>query len=418
MGRLKEKLRRFAAKGMVVLLGLLFGCLVAEIGLRIVGYSYPIFYKTDAERGYTPIPYLEGWSWPENKIYVRYNSAGFRDVEHSKAKPANTIRIAVLGDSYAEGRQVDLDSTFWRVIQQKLNRSPALTGKNVEVINFGVNGYGTVEELLTLRQRVWEYSPDVVLLTVTLYNDITDNYRPFKRADELPYFNLDGDRLIYDDSFLQSPEYHWHDSALFGAWMVLHNHSRLVQLLHHAQFAIRTRLQAWKEQRRLAETQRSHDAVKPAQSPQITTASLTDAVGIQNMVYREPDDAYWNEAWQVTEALIRQIDREVTEHGAKFMVATLSSDIQVYPDPAVRQALMKLAVVNDLYYPNRRLQALAERENIPFLDIAEPMQLAADKDRTFFHGFGKEIGNGHWNESGHRFAGELMAQKLEEIISR
>ena len=36
------------------------------------------------------------------KAYVRINDDGLRDRAHTKEKPANTFRIAVLGDSYAE----------------------------------------------------------------------------------------------------------------------------------------------------------------------------------------------------------------------------------------------------------------------------------------------------------------------------
>jgi len=113
------------------------------------------------------------------------------------------------------------------------------------------------------------------------------------------------------------------------------------------------------------------------------------------MVYRVPDDANWNEAWLVTEALIKQIGAEVTQHGSKFMVATITSDIQVYPDQAVRQSMMNQLDVQDLFYPDTRLAGLADREGFPFLDLALPMQVAADTNKVFFHGFGRAIGNGH-----------------------
>jgi lysophospholipase L1-like esterase len=371
-----------------------------------------MFFQTDAERGYALIPNAAGWFWPERKSYVRINSDGFRDREHTKAKAADTIRIAVLGDSYADARHIPIDQTFWGIIEQDLRRS----GKNVEVLNFGVSGYGTVEELLTLRQRVWEYSPDIVVLTVTTYNDITDNYRPFKRAEELPYFILQDGKLVLDNSFLQSKKYRWNDSATFKAWTAIHNHSRLIQLLHHAQFAIRTRLSERKEAQRLAELQKQHDDAPTSQSAP-TTASMTDLVGLPNMIYREPDDADWDNAWKLTEQLITQMRDETIEHGGSFMMATVTADIQVYPDPAVRKNLMDRIAVTDLFYPDRRLRSLAEREGFAFVDLAEPMQQAADRDHIFFHGFDNDLGNGHWNEAGHRFAGELMAAKLAEIIS-
>ena len=401
---------------MMIVVGLAFGCLVAEVALRIVGYSYPIFFQTDAERGYALIPNVEGWFWPERKSYVKINSDGFRDREHAKTKPADTIRIAILGDSYAEARHIPIQLTFWGVIEERLQQSPALAGKTIEVLNFGVSGYGTAEELLTLRQRVWEYSPDVIVLVLCTYNDITDNYRPFKGAEELPYFRVDNGKLILDDSFLRSEKYRWNDSKTFKTWVAVHNDSRLIQLLHHAQFAIKTRLSEWKEQRRLSELEIQRSERAPSKLAE-TTASMTDLIGIQNMIYREPDNDDWRQAWAVTEALIAQISDEAAEGGVKFMVATVTAEIQVYPNATVRKNLMDRIGVPDLFYPNHRLGAFAELEGINFLDLAEPMQRAADRERIFFHGFGNDIGNGHWNEAGHKFAGELMAEKLAEMIS-
>src|SRR6185295_10028825 len=94
----RERCRRLA----LMLFGLLFGLLIAEVTLRIIGYSYPEFYVTDSSRGYALRPNATGWYRKENEVYVQINSDGLRDREHSKAKPPNTIRIAIVGDSYAE----------------------------------------------------------------------------------------------------------------------------------------------------------------------------------------------------------------------------------------------------------------------------------------------------------------------------
>ena len=296
----------------------MFGCIIAEIALRVIGYSYPIFYQTDPVLGYSPIPHGEGWSWPENKVYVQYNSEGFRDTDHSTDKPPDTIRIAVIGDSFTEGRQVPLEETYWRVAQHLLENRAAFAGKKIEMINFGVEGYGTVEELLTLRDRVWKYSPDVVLLGVCVYNDITDNYPKFKGAAEIPYFRIDNGHLVLDERFRNSSKFKWHDSAAFRSWIFVHNHSRLIQLIHHAQFALRTRLQAWKEQKKVSQSQMQQVDPGTSDGPTaLTSAELTGAVGIQNIIYRQPDDVDWEQAWRLTEAMITQMNDEVTQHGTR-----------------------------------------------------------------------------------------------------
>src|SRR5437763_13084370 len=179
----KRSLRTWRRRLLLVLFGVVFGLALVEIGLRLIGFSYPEFYGADARRGYSLRPGMEGWYRKEGESYVRINSDGLRDREHAKAKPPNTIRIAVLGDSFVEALQVPYEQSFCAMLEQQLNSCPAAAGRKFEVINFGVSGYGTAQELITQRNNVWQYSPDIVLLAVTTNNDITDNSREFKKTD-------------------------------------------------------------------------------------------------------------------------------------------------------------------------------------------------------------------------------------------
>jgi hypothetical protein len=407
----KNRLKKLA----LALFGLFIGALLTEAALRIIGYSYPYFYTTDYHRGYSPKPNQEGWFWVENKNYVTINSEGLRDREHSKIKPADTLRVAVLGDSFAEAKEVPMEQTFWSVMEQKLQACQAFAGKKVEVINFGVGGYGTAQELLTLRQKVWEYSPDIVLLTVTPYNDITDNYRPLKGADEVPYFNYQNGELVYDASFRDSNKYRKHDSNLFRFWIWLHNGSRLIQLIHHAQETARLKIATWKEQKRLSQSAESPE--KAPENPAAPAKRVTaQDVGMHNLIYLEPAENNWHEAWRATEGLIVQMRGEVEQQGAKFLVAVVSIDVQAHPNKEFRQAFMKRLGVEHLFYPNRRLEAFAQRENITFLDLAQPMQSYAEQNNVYLHGFGENYGGAHWNPAGHSLAGHLITQKLCETF--
>src|SRR6267154_1898539 len=148
--------RNLKKKLLLLSFGLLCGLLMSELFLRVVGYSYPLFYTTDYYRGFALQPGVEGHYQREGGSYVRINSDGLRDREHAKSKPADTVRIAVLGDSFTEAMHVPMEQTFCSVLERKLQECNAFPGKKVEVINFGVSGYGTGQELLTLQQRVWD----------------------------------------------------------------------------------------------------------------------------------------------------------------------------------------------------------------------------------------------------------------------
>ena len=423
----------------VVAASVLVALLIFELFLRAVGFSFPAWYVPDPTRGYAFRPGAEGWHTREGRSYVRVNGDGLRDREYARRKPEGALRVAVLGDSYAEALQVAEEDGFTSVLERELARCPALAGRAVEVINFGVSGYGTAQELLTLREKVWAYAPDVVLLAVTTNNDVADNARELKDADDLPFFVLRGEELVLDDSFRESPSFRRRSSALGRAGGWFHAHLRLVQAVHKAQTVIKSKLAERRDRRRAQEAEARREASRAAAPAQEAQGAGQVAQGAQevvaqagggppaaaprpdlaNMVYLEPPDEVWRGAWRVTERLVLEMRREVEGRGAKFAVVTLSNPIQVYPDPAVRAAfLARLGPGADLFYPNRRYEEFGRREGLTVFTLAPELQAHADRRGAYLHGFPGDLGNGHWNEEGHRVAGELLTQKLCEWLAR
>ncbi len=404
--------RKRFAKLLLVLGGFLFGAIIAEAALRAVGYSYPDFYQRDNVVGVSLRPDARGWYRREGESYVRINSDGLRDFEHSQAKPANTFRIAVVGDSYCEALSVDVNQAFWSVVKNDLEQCSAFSGQQVEVINFGVSGYGTAQELLTLHEKVLKYSPDLVLLAVTTNNDITDNSRALKKTDEVPYFIYRDGQLTLDDSFKQSRGFQFSNSTLgrFAAWW--RTNSRVVAAVVQAQRGFKVLMASWRAKR----------AAKSAPAPTTNTTdkpdlfSRADELGTDNLVYLQPTNAIWNDAWQVTEQLLLRMRDDVTRSGAKFLVVTLSNGPQVLPDPRAREYFMQRFGITDLFYPDNRIKALGEREGISVITLAPELQAYAQRNNVFLHGFGSNLGNGHWNVEGNRVAGQLIAKKICEDV--
>ena len=387
---------------------------MSEIALRIAGYSYPEFYALDQSRGYALRPQIEGWYRKEGEAYVRTNSDGLRDQEHSLTKPPGTLRIAVLGDSYPEALSVSMEEAFWSVMEGKLRECVAFAGKRIEVINFGVSGYGTAQELLTLREEVWKYSPDLVLLAVTTNNDITDNSRELKKID-IPYFVYKDNHLTLDDSFKNSRAFLLRQTRIsrLGVW--LRDHSRLVQAVIQGHHGLKILLASWRARHsRGGQTQRSPatETADPGQKSNLF--SRAQELGTDNLIYLEPGNAVWNDAWRVTEGLIREMRDEVTAKGAKFVVVTLSNGPQVLPNRDSRENFKKWFGITDLFYPDNRIKSFCMHEGIPVLTLVPELQEFAERNQTFLHGFGANVGNGHWNATGHRVAGELIAKKICE----
>ena len=404
------KLKR-ATRLLVVLLSILFALLVGEVALRVAGYSYPEFYTTDEARGYALRPCTQGWYRKEGAAYIRINCAGLRDREHTPQKPPGTLRVAVVGDSYAEALQVNLEDAFWAVAERRLQDCPALGGRKVEFINFGVSGYGTAQELITLEQQVWGYQPDIVLLALTTNNDITDNSRPLKRTNEIPYFVLRAGQLALDDSFRTTRAFRTRNTFFYRAGLWFRDNLRVIHAIIQAHHALKLRLDAYRARRAEAPQQQAALLSLPL-SAQPAPAAPDAELGTDNLVYRPPTEQVWQDAWRVTELLIARMRDEVKAHGAQFYVVTLSNGIQVYPDAGARTAFLQRVGATDILYPDMRIRALCEREQIPVLTLAPQLQAYADEHKIFLHGFGHDLGNGHWNRDGHRIAGELVAQQL------
>jgi hypothetical protein len=401
--------KRFFFKFALLSISLVVGVTLTEFALRVIDYSFPTFYSPDEHRGYALTPNIAGWYRKEGESFVRVSGDGLRDVEHSKEKPAGTLRIAVIGDSYAEALQVPLENAFWKIAETRLQDCGALGERRVEMINFGVSGYGTAQELITLQRRVWAYAPDVVLLAVTTNNDVSDNSRELKKTGEIPYFVLRGDRLELDDSFRENMAFRWRTSKLSRAGTWLRDNLRFVQLGHQAQYSLKNYL----AKRRAKQETAAPATDQTPNSPAMPKATLqAEDVGVDNLIYREPADEVWQQAWRVTEALMLEMRRETEANGARFLVVTLSNGIQVFPNPSGRQAFLEKIGASDIFYPDKRIKYLGERERLTVYNLAPELQTYAEQNNVYLHGFGENIGNGHWNAEGHRAAGEMLSQKM------
>ncbi len=236
--------------------------IAVEIFLRCIGFSYPGFYRYDKAAGSAHRPGAEGWWREEGEGFVKINRYGMRDDrEISREKPSGVYRIAVLGDSFAEAFQVDVRDAFWRILENKLNACAAFDGKKVEVLNFGVAGYATAQELLTLRSRVWGFHPDMVLLAFLSGNDVRDNHASLSPLDSRPFFLLKDGSLSLDTALFQSPSFRFKSSPLYERIAAVLDCFRLYQFVKKTQRDFIVRQQAPSSKKRPAQTGSEPDRI-------------------------------------------------------------------------------------------------------------------------------------------------------------
>ncbi|HET6598280.1 MAG TPA: GDSL-type esterase/lipase family protein [Anaerolineales bacterium] len=151
----------------------IFALVLSEIGLRLTGFS-PLYVSPERDR-FWKYDSLLGWAHeagqdgifetPQFRTFVRINDKGLRDRSHSYERQNDTERILVLGDSFAWGYGVEEEERFSQLLEKLLD---------AEVINAGVSGYSTDQELLWYKNEGIKYETDLVIV-VFAGNDIGDN---------------------------------------------------------------------------------------------------------------------------------------------------------------------------------------------------------------------------------------------------
>src|SRR6516162_3184036 len=126
-----------------------------------------------------------------HRISIHINEMGFRVPTEARAAAAKNS-VVILGDSFVVSRDSEISESFPARLERLLD---ARVSGGVEVVNAGVPGYGTGQELLLMRQFYQQHhiKPDVVLL-MFFTNDTLDNlcvsYGDLKFQPIRPCFTL------------------------------------------------------------------------------------------------------------------------------------------------------------------------------------------------------------------------------------
>lgn len=100
--------------------------------------------------------------------FVKLNSEGFRDVEHTLARDPAKNTMLIVGDSFAFGWGIRrLEDRIGEQVASILAKG---TGKQWEVINASRPGANTLDEIGFVNQTI-RYKPDLVIL-IYIFNDV------------------------------------------------------------------------------------------------------------------------------------------------------------------------------------------------------------------------------------------------------
>ena len=364
---------------------LIFCFVLLELSIRIFLPQTLNIYKYNKDyvfefRPRAELNYVRG----EFSQQIKFNSEGFRDKERDYFSKNETIyRIAFLGDSFVSALEVSEENRTSNILEKELNKQ-FNSSKNIkvkfEVLNLGINGYSTEQELLQLEKKIINYNPDLIILNYYIGNDQIDNY-------ERKIFEFKEGKLSVNQNRIFSQR--WPRSIFYFLTgkshlisLIFNNYQRIISYFNHSASDIRKEVGAG------------------SGKEFIELSILKNETEMSKTI------------WQKTELLLKNISSFAEEKDKKFVVIIIPDRIQEN-----EKDLKYLLSANnfsesdiDIERPQKTLTGFFEKEKINYLDL-----LPVLKNKSSEIHYGEDF---HWNEKGHKLVAEKILQKLinESII--
>ncbi|MBY0551171.1 MAG: hypothetical protein K2W95_28080 [Candidatus Obscuribacterales bacterium] len=431
----------------------LIAILFVEFTLFCAGLGEEEIFKLDPELGSIHMP-NKRITWRSEGYSVSwFNEVGMRESNITVAKPAGTLRVALLGDSLTEALQVPLDSSFGRVMERKLS---AALHQPVQVLNFGVSGYSTAQEYMMLKRRVLSYKPDVVL---ACYNS-RDSFENWSAPDQVitnvrPYaLHLPGGKLTIDTSpvknwmktprakFLNQFEWLRQNSRLWGLFAVLeldwsmHSDTYRYMLLFVTRpgKAIRelssrvksdiAKIFPPKQELPASTTVVDTKSAQAAPSAESAAALKSDNKTALNASPKKPNAAastapapakkqdgrpgYQQFIMRSLGSLLTEMQKETVATGGRFAVVAMPVRSALCPAEGIDTAF------NDFTYKDEivMLNEICADKQISIIDLEKPAESFGPQYRKdMFYSV-------HLTKQGHDYVGERLASFVEPLLSR
>jgi len=374
--RMMARHRRVIGELLLVTAAVLAGIVVVEAAMRLVGADDALVWVPDPRVGWHQIPGAQRRWTSEGRGWVAINTLGYRDRERRLERLPGTHRVAVFGDSMTEGVQVNLDETFCYLVEEKFARG----AQRVEVLNFGVNGYSPVQELLVMMEEVPRYRPDLVILALYLDNDVSGMHPKLNVSQwGAPYAVVERGNLRIEYSAAEASYEEFHRLPLY--W--LRKHSAIYRSISNWR---------WRQHAMQAEYRGS------------------GSFPVRHRLYEVDLRPEWRVAWHSLERVLLEFKRVAEEHGVEFVVLSMPApqvvdrhrwEALVESFPAMRR------VQWDLDGPERRLSEFASENGIRLIQTSDHFKDALDGPPLFFDGLGHMTARGH----------QIMATLLSQFLS-
>ncbi|MBI4424069.1 MAG: SGNH/GDSL hydrolase family protein [Elusimicrobia bacterium] len=376
---------------------------LAELGGRLLLPSHAraleVYRYAESERGkfcrFSPTLGWDGrpdarasFEWIDSRSFVTQNRHGYRGRAHDYPRTGKP-RLLVLGDSYVWGFGAEDGELFTDLIEERL------AGRQ-EVVNLGVSGFGTDQELLLWEEKGGRWRPDHVLLAVDLPTDLTDIGATELYGHQKPAFRLAGAGLRLVNSPVR-PELAARalepkvNAAVRDRWYArLARRSAFLSALLYAASRV--------------------DALRPPLQAAGLLPPMRAARPMEYPLYQTPHPPLYDPYFALLERLLARLREDTRRHGARLTVMIVPSPVEVYPDQMRRLVAASPLPPGRSWDPEaavRRLRELAARAEVPVVDLLPELREAGKTNPSLYFPY-----NLHWTRFGHRVVAEALIRKL------
>lgn len=321
------------------------------------------------------------------RIVIEINDLGFRNTVFSKNKTKQ--RIMVYGDSFIEGEFSQIDDTFSKKLEQKLNDK---SGEDVEVINAGVMAYGPDQISLRIKDEIKDYDPDLIILSLFVGNDYGDNIR-----DKI--YRIEGNEIVKND---------YHISFYLRMRRKLATLFPSTAAYFHAFNQIKrgiTNSQEIPEKYIESYVNRNQDDCREYLI--LEDNKINNVFGDRGDydIVVDPENSCSLYKIKLMEKIIEEIKKTTLENDVELLVLIIPGRL------VVDDHLFKKMIAREYPNFNRSLltditSELVEKQNINFINLY-PYFLEKNINSSFYF-----IGDGHWNKEGQDFASQIVAENI------
>ena len=407
------RLRRLLIGVLVPFLAVIFTLLVTELGMRVsdrgvrLAPHHQTFIRYHSLLGWKNAPNTTAWIGSEQgPIRKTTNFHGLRGPDYPREKPTGEYRILLLGDSYTDGYSVDQHEIVGEVLQRRLSLASA---RRVRVINAGMPGYSTDQELLYFRTEGKKFSPDLIVV-MFYFNDVWFNSRKWNYRGHKPQFKLREGSLVLTNVPVpkpapvpesSQPPRQPERSQKVKNW--LKDHSHLYRVVRRGVRNVAW-LEAWAVRLGLSDTDLAPVQAQRPGRPRVPG---------QFLVYERQVPKSIRSAWRLTEALIVALEEEAASIDSELLVFYVPSAATVQSD-TWKGTKRKYGVREehwDLCQVESELSRICRTRGVAMLPTIDRFVEEAERLRPVGKRlYGKE--DTHWNREGHRFAAELLGEYI------